>query len=110
LHDLKRVHELVKKFNIDSGCIINKSDLNSNVAAEIETFLEKENIKHISNIPYNESFSRAIINGQTLIEYDNETIKTALIKSWERILKHIYINKQNENSIYNIGTNDGVRN
>ena len=27
-HDLKRVYELVKKFNIKAGCIINKADVN----------------------------------------------------------------------------------
>ena len=31
LHDLKRVYELVKKFNIEACCIINKFDLNTGI-------------------------------------------------------------------------------
>jgi len=31
IHDLKRVYELVKKFNIKTGCIINKYDINKKI-------------------------------------------------------------------------------
>lgn len=38
LHDLKRVYELVDKFNLKAGCIINKSDINPEVTNEILDF------------------------------------------------------------------------
>jgi len=85
IHDLKRVYELVKKFKIKAGCIINKADLNPQIAREIRDFLEEEKIKLILEMPYNESFTTAVTNGQTIFEYDHGNIKTILYKSWERI-------------------------
>ena len=89
LHDLKRVYQLVKKFNIKAGCIINKSDLNSQVSSEIEHFLREENIYHISNLPYDETFTKAMINGQTIIEYNDSNLIPILTNSWEKLNKSI---------------------
>ena len=85
LHDLIRVHELVKKFNIRAGCIINKSDLNLQVCEEIEDFLKKENIVLISRLPYDETFTRAMTEGQTIVEYKKNGITATLKKSWEKV-------------------------
>jgi len=85
VHDLKRVHQLVKKFNIPAGCIINKSDLNPQVSSEIEKYLKQEDIVHISSLPYDETFTRAMINGQTIVEYSQNGLKKILSKSWEKV-------------------------
>jgi len=85
LHDLKRVFELVHKFNIKAGCIINKSDINTGVTAEIESFLRKENIVHLCNLPYDESFTKAMTNGQTIVEYDNNHLAEIISDTWEKV-------------------------
>jgi len=85
LHDLKRVYKLVKKFNLKAGCIINKFDINSKVTREIEKFLKNEDILYISNIAYNENFTRAMTQGQTIIEYDNNDLKQVLVESWNKV-------------------------
>jgi MinD superfamily P-loop ATPase len=88
LHDLKRVYELVKKFNIPAGCIINKADLNPSVARQIKGFLREESIIHISNLPYDETFTKAMTNGQTIVEYDDANLKNIVVNSWKKIKKH----------------------
>ena len=85
LHDLKRVHELVQKFNIPAGCIINKADLNPQIAEKILNFLKHEKIVHISSLPYDESFTKAMVNGQTIIEFNGNPLSEILSKSWDRI-------------------------
>ena len=85
LHDLKRVYELVKKFNLKAGCIINKADLNSQKTLEIEGFLKEENIVHIANLPYDESFTKAMTLGQTIVEYSNSNLAKQLNESWAKI-------------------------
>jgi MinD superfamily P-loop ATPase len=92
LHDLKRIYQLVKKFNIRAGCMINKSDLNLQVTSEIKHFLEEEKINHISNLPYDETFTKAMVNGETIIEYNNSNLTPILIESWEKIKKIILNN------------------
>lgn len=85
LHDLKRVYEVVKKFKIRAGCIINKSDLNIQVSEKIEKFLEEEKILHIANLPYDETFTESMTNGQTIIEYSNNDITGIISDSWNKI-------------------------
>ncbi len=85
IHDLKRVYELVAKFGIRAGCIINKSDLNPSISKEILTFLEENQIAEIATIPYDDTFSKAMSQGKTIIEAEDNIIKEILIKSWEKI-------------------------
>ena len=85
IHDLKRVYELIKKFGIKAGCIINKADVNKNKLQEIRNFLKEENIEFIAEIPYDENFTKAMTNGKTIIEFDNGKIKKILEDSWKKI-------------------------
>lgn len=91
LHDLKRVYELVKRFNIKSGCIINKFDVNPLKSGEILQFLEENDIAHIASLPYDENFTRAMVEGQTIIEYSHGKLPELLAESWETI-KQLSIN------------------
>jgi len=85
LHDLKRVFQLVQKFKIKAGCIINKADINKKITVQIEEFLIKENIDHLVNLPYDENFTRAMTNGQTIVEYSDNHLKDLITDSWNRI-------------------------
>ncbi len=85
LHDLKRVYELVRKFNIKAGCIINKADVNPEKCIEIMQFLKENDIIHITDLPYDENFTRAMVKGQTIVEYDSGKLKDLLAESWEKI-------------------------
>lgn len=86
LHDMKRVYELIKRFGIKSGCIINKADLNKNITDEIKVFMQEKGIILLAELPYNNVFSRAIISGKTVVEYDTgNIIRKQISKSWEKI-------------------------
>ena len=85
LHDLRRVYQLVKKFKIRAGCIINKSDINKQVSKEIENYLEKEDIVHISSLPYDETFTEAMTKGKTIVEYDKNKLYNSIAESWEKV-------------------------
>ncbi len=95
LHDLKRVYKLIKKFNIKAGCIINKADVNPGKCAEIMHFLKEEDIVHLTDLPYDENFTRAMIQGQTIVEFDQGILKELLTESWGKI-KKIVTNKNLE--------------
>jgi len=91
LHDLERVYKLVNKFNIECGCIINKFNLNTQVSMKIIDFLQKENIIHISSLPYDEVFTDAMTNGETIIEYCENQLRNSLEQSWDTIKEIINI-------------------
>ena len=84
LHDLERVYSVIKRFRIKAGCIINKFDINPKKTDEILEFLRKENITHLSNIPFDIRFSKAMTEAKTIVEL--ETLPKYLIKdAWFKI-------------------------
>ena len=86
LHDMKRVYELVKRFHLKAGCIINKYDLNTDLSEDMEAFLKQEKIIHIANLPYDEGFTDAMVYGKTVMETETHTIlKSILTMSWKTI-------------------------
>ena len=87
LHDLKRIYELITKFKIKTGCIINKSDLNAGMAGKIESFLKAENILHLSNLPYDETFTKSMTLGQSIVEYSDNGLTGIITDTWNNI-KH----------------------
>ncbi|MFO7829547.1 MAG: ATP-binding protein [Bacteroidales bacterium] len=84
-HDLKRVYELVKKFKIKAGCIINKFDINQDITDKIMNFLNEENIEHIASLPYDENFTKAMTVGKTIVEYDKSDLREEIARSWEKV-------------------------
>ena len=92
LHDLQRVQKLVKTFSLKAVCIINKYDLNENMSQQIENFLKKEDIKLVGKLPYDETFTKALAKAQTIIEYDENSKLSNLIKdSWIKIKEEVDI-------------------
>ena len=86
LHDLQRVCELVEKFKIPAGCIINKSDINPEMTEKIVTYLDSQHITLLAVLPYDESVSRAMIAEKTIVEYEQESpIKDQLKNAWHRL-------------------------
>jgi MinD superfamily P-loop ATPase len=87
LHDLKRVYGLVKTFNLDAVCLINKYDLNTEVTEAIETFLAQEQIALVGKIPYDVRFARALSEAKTIVESGPEALRAQVKTIWETI-KH----------------------
>ncbi len=95
LHDLRRVHELVKMFGIPAGCIVNKSDLNAKILAELRQFLTEEGITPLAEIPYNEKFTEAITAGKTIVEHD-EQLAELVLNCWQKMMKLVEIDNDRE--------------
>lgn len=85
LHDLKRVLELVKHFKLEAGCVINKSDLNLDMSDKIKDFIKSQDVELLGEIPYNEAFSKAMIQGKTIVETDTKEIKQTIENIWSKI-------------------------
>lgn len=88
VHDLKRVHELVRRFGIPAGCIVNKADLNQAFLGEIRDYLEREGIALLAELPYDETFTAAITEGRTVVEWDQD-LSTSIQHCWDRIQEEI---------------------
>lgn len=60
LHDLKKVHEMVKKFRLSEYVVINKYDISEAELKKIEDYCNEENMEIILKIPFNKKLVEAI--------------------------------------------------
>ena len=85
-HDLRRVYELVEQFKIQTVCILNKSNLNETISNEIQDFLRTNKISLLSSLPYDDSFTKAMIEGKTITEFSKKSeIADNIKSSWSKI-------------------------
>ena len=85
LHDFKRVHQLLRNFDLPAGCIINKADINPNKSQETKAYLSENNIPLITELPYNEQFTKAMTLGKTIVEMNDNHFRELIKEAWESI-------------------------
>lgn len=93
-HDLQRVAELVAKFNIPAGCIINKADLNPSESTAIRAYLQQQQIPLLAELPYDESFSTAMTAGQTVLEGGSAQLQQLVRTCWEAVTAAVKLNER----------------
>lgn len=69
IHDIKRLVELTRKFNIPAYAIINKQDLNPEMTKLAEQMLANFDIPLLGKLDFDERFTQAMIEGKTIVEY-----------------------------------------
>lgn len=87
LHDLMRLVEVLKKFRLKAGCIINKADLYPDKAREINNFCIDNNLDILGKLPYDKAFTVAMVEGKTIVE-TNIQIRLLLEEIWTNIYKN----------------------
>ncbi len=85
LHDLSRVYELIRKLKLNSGCIINKADINPEMSRQIKDFLKENDVELLAELPYDIRFTEAISIGKTIVEYDQGLLRDKIVAAWEKI-------------------------
>jgi len=86
LHDLKNVIEIAARFNLRTYVIINKYDLNNDVAAQIEAYCTNNDIKVIGKIPFDRIFVEAMVNCKSVIEWEPGSLISKEIENiWKTI-------------------------
>jgi MinD superfamily P-loop ATPase len=88
LHDLKRMYEIIKRFRIRSGCIINKYDINNEMTSKIKNFLNNEQIDYLASIPYDSIFLSAMIKGKTIVEIESP-LKQLIVDIWGKVKEQL---------------------
>jgi len=85
--DLQRIIKLLKNFNGQKFIIVNKADINDDIALNIQKLAIAENIVFLGKIPYNIIFTQAMINCKSIIDFDDEHEVSLLLKTmWNKII------------------------
>jgi MinD superfamily P-loop ATPase len=90
VHDLKRILDVIRFFNIKSGVIVNKYDLNTDKSEEIKKIAEQYGADFAGEIPYDKAFTEAQMEGMSVIEYEDSPLTAEIARIWEKIRKNVF--------------------
>lgn len=86
IHDLKRVLELLLHFKVKPFVCINMYDINPENTEVINGFCRENNVEVLGKIPFDPQFTKAMVNGKTLIEYSSSSQSAEALKEvWMKI-------------------------
>jgi len=86
-HDMERVGQLAEFFRVPVMVCVNKSDLNPDSTRDIQRYAEEKGYTFLGNIPFDPVFTKAMVQGQTILEYDTHTVAgEAVLQIWNRLM------------------------
>lgn len=91
-HDMERVAELAAFFKIPAMMCVNKFDLNPGEGEAIEAFARGRNISVMGRVPFDPAFTKAMVQGKTIVEFDGQSEGCVAVKSiWETLAQRLEI-------------------
>lgn len=85
LHDADRVIKVAEHFEVPVRVIVNKYDLNPDMTERIEKYCQENGIEFSGKIPFDESVVKAMVQGKTVIEYNNGPASEEIRQIWDRL-------------------------
>ncbi|HOP62673.1 MAG TPA: ATP-binding protein [Spirochaetota bacterium] len=89
LHDLKRALELAAHFRVKSGVCVNRADINSEMASEIEKYCKETGISFLGTIPYDKDVTSAQIEGKPVVDHSDGAASQSIKVLWNKVLNEI---------------------
>jgi MinD superfamily P-loop ATPase len=85
-HDMERVVQLATHFNVPAMMCVNKFDLNPEQTLGLEEYARENNVSVLGNIPFDPIFTKSMVQGKTIFEYDGDSETGQAVKLvWERV-------------------------
>jgi len=85
LHDMERVLDTSKHFNIPALVFINKFDINHENSATIENTCGGRGVRVVGRIPYNKSVTTAMIHRKSVAEYECGEVSREVVKMLNKV-------------------------
>lgn len=83
-HDLERVAALAEHFGLPVSVLVNKADLHWESAHAIAEFCAERSYVFLGFLPFDADFTRAQVEGKTIMEYNNKKLQAILCEVWEK--------------------------
>jgi MinD superfamily P-loop ATPase len=91
-HDMERVAELAAFFKVPAMVCVNKFDLNPDQGQGIEEFARQRGIRVMGRIPFDPVFTKAMVQGKTILEYDRHSGGAEAVKKiWQELVQGLGI-------------------
>ncbi len=92
IHDMERVLDTARHFNIPAMVCINKFDINPENTEKIEMKCDGRGVNIVGRIPYDKSVTAAMINRKSVAEYDCGEVTREVVGMWNKVSSQIYGN------------------
>jgi len=79
-HDMERVGQLAAHFNVPTMVCVNKFDINLDLTRAIERHAKENGLTWLGHIPFDSIFTKAMVQAQTIFEYDGDSIAGRAVK------------------------------
>jgi len=89
-HDLERLYDLTKHFDIPMMVIINKTDVNERIVSELHTWCRDNSIEIAGVLPYDRAFTDAQINRRTGPEHDPQGLGVAMAPIRAKLVERLF--------------------
>jgi len=90
-HDLLRVLELTRHFDIPAYICVNKWDINPSMTKEIQDSARENGAQVIGTVPYDSHITKAQIAGKTIVEYGDSIAAISIKQIWQNFCAAIEI-------------------
>jgi len=88
-HDLERILELARHFQIPAWVCVNKFDLNEEATMQIERRAVELGAEIVERIPYDKSVTEAQRQLRPVVEHEDSPAARAIVRLWDTISKTI---------------------
>ena len=103
IHDMKRIIDTARHFNINPVVCINKFDINTENTREIEKYCGSTNIDVIGKIPFDQTVVKAVNSCKNISDYPESPAGKAVKEIWDFVDKKL-IKTKKENYYENCGS------
>ena len=91
-HDMERVAQLADHFKVPAMICVNKFDINLELTRDIESYAKSKKLSCLGRIPFDPVFTKAMIQAQTVFEYDGQSpVGEAIRGTWQQMAEHLEI-------------------
>lgn len=85
LHDFDRIAQLASQLDVPAMLVVNKADLNPQVADRVRASAVERGIEPIGKVPYDRAVTLAQLAAQTVVESSTGPAAQAIRRIWQRV-------------------------
>jgi MinD superfamily P-loop ATPase len=89
LHDFHRIAQLAQRLSVLGAVVVNKADLNPEMAGQLLEAARAYGVETLGTIPYDPEVTRAQIAGRSVLETSSGAAADAIRGVWQRIEKRL---------------------
>jgi len=86
IHDLERVLQLLKHFNVKPFVCVNMYNINTDNTDKILSFCKEKEIDVVGTIPFSPEVTQAMVKGNTIVEcYPDSIVTKEIMSVWKKL-------------------------